>query len=122
MLVDSNILIYACQVRHGYLRQFIEANMPSVSVISKVETFGYHHLPDREKEDLGSFFGAVRILLISERIADQAILLRQQRLMSLGDSLIAGTALAYGLTLVTHNVQDFEWIDTLNLLDPVERH
>jgi len=39
--------------------------------------------------------------------------------MSLGDSLIAATALQYNLILVTHNTDDFDWIEELTLLDPL---
>jgi toxin FitB len=39
--------------------------------------------------------------------------------MSLGDALIAATALAHQLTLVTHNTKDFEWVTGLALLDPL---
>ena len=39
--------------------------------------------------------------------------------MSLGDALIAATALELGLTLVTHNVRDYRWIAGLELLDPL---
>jgi toxin FitB len=44
----------------------------------------------------------------------------EQRKMSLGDSLIAATALAQGLTLVTRNIRDFQWIETLDVLNPFE--
>jgi hypothetical protein len=40
--------------------------------------------------------------------------------MSLGDALVAGTALARGLTLVTRNVEDFRWIQGLSLLNPFD--
>ena len=38
--------------------------------------------------------------------------------MTLGDALVAATALADGLTLVTRNVDDFKWIAGLSLLNP----
>jgi hypothetical protein len=38
--------------------------------------------------------------------------------MKLGDSLVAGTALPQGLTLVTRNVDDFTGIDGLKVLNP----
>ena len=39
--------------------------------------------------------------------------------MSLGDALIAGTALNVKLKLATHNTKDFEWIEELELIDPL---
>ena len=52
--------------------------------------------------------------------ASTHVALRQQRKMSLGDALIAGTALLHGLTLVTRNAEDFHWIQGLSLLNPFE--
>jgi predicted nucleic acid-binding protein len=40
--------------------------------------------------------------------------------MSLGDALIAGTALSHDLRLATHNTDDFTWIDDLAVFDPIE--
>lgn len=39
--------------------------------------------------------------------------------MSLGDAIIAATALVHDLTLVTRNLDDFRWIAGLRLLDPL---
>jgi predicted nucleic acid-binding protein len=52
-------------------------------------------------------------------VAQRAVKLRQQRKMSLGDAIIAGTALTHDLTLVTHNTEDFQWISGLKILDPL---
>ena len=54
-----------------------------------------------------------------EAVLDRAVSLRRERKMSLGDALIAGTALAFGRTLVTRNVKDFAWITGLSVLDPL---
>ena len=45
--------------------------------------------------------------------------LRQQKKMSIGDSIVASTALLRGLALVTANTKDFQWIPELELLNPM---
>ena len=42
--------------------------------------------------------------------------------MSLGDSIIAGTAIIHKRTLVTRNIDDFRWIEEIDLLDPLADH
>jgi predicted nucleic acid-binding protein len=71
----------------------------------------YAALP--EHADLRTLIATVSGIVISE-----AVRLRQQRKMTLGDALIGATALANGLTLVTRNVPDFDWIEGLRILDP----
>jgi len=119
MLLDSNIIIYAAEPDQAVLRQFIRDNSPAVSLVSYVETLGYHRLSIEDKQFLEEFFEASEILPITDDIADGAVRLRQKRRMSLGDSLIAATALQYNLILVTHNTDDFDWIEELTLLDPL---
>jgi toxin FitB len=69
---------------------------------------------------LEAFFRLVQVLPLSQAVLDQAVTLRQQRKLSLGDSLVAGTAIVHGLTLVTRNVEDFQWIQGLSLLNPFD--
>jgi len=40
--------------------------------------------------------------------------------MALGDALTAATALVHGLTLVTRNTGDFEWVEGLSLHNPFQ--
>ena len=119
MLLDSNIIVYATLPEHEALRLFIAQNVPFVSIISYVEVLGYHRLTAIDRQLLQRFFSAAEILPLTNDVAEEAIRLRQQRRMSLGDSLIAATALAYGLTLITHNTEDFRWVANLKLLDPI---
>jgi hypothetical protein len=120
MLVDSNILIYAAQPAHAHLRQFIAEQAPAVSAVSYVEVLGYHQLDDEERQYLEAFFRLAQVLPLSQAVLDQAVTLRQQRKLSLGDALVAGTALVHDLTLVTRNVEDFQWIQGLLLLNPFD--
>jgi len=120
MLLDSNIIIYSAKPENSFLRQFIAEKEPSVSAISYVEALGYHKLPPDEKSNLEGFFASAPMIMISQAILDRAVKLRQTRKMSLGDSLVAGTALTHDLTLVTRNIEDFKWIPDLKLLNPFE--
>src|SRR4030095_3153415 len=120
MLVDSNILIYAAQPVHAHLRRFIADHAPAVSAVSYVEVLGDHQLDDEERQYLEEFFRLAQVLPLSPAVLDQAVALRQQRKMSLGDALVAGTGRGHSLTLVTRNVEDFQWIQGLSLLNPFD--
>jgi predicted nucleic acid-binding protein len=49
---------------------------------------------------------------------EQAIQLRQQKRMKLGDAIIAATAVAYNIPRVIRNVDDFKHIPGLDLRNP----
>ncbi|MEW6378645.1 MAG: type II toxin-antitoxin system VapC family toxin [bacterium] len=120
MLIDSNIIIYATKPEQTMLRQFIAQHAPAVSAISYVEVLGYHRLSEQDRQYFELFFAAASVLDISQAVLEHAVKLRQLRKMTLGDALVAGTALAHDLTLVTRNVKDFNWIPALSLLNPFE--
>ena len=120
MLADSNLIIYAASGNYPDLLHWFLDNEISVSAISLVETLGYHNLKPKEKSALVTIFSELIILYPTPEIFQSAIDLRQQRALSLGDALIAATALYHGLALATHNTKDFGWIESLEVLDPLE--
>jgi toxin FitB len=119
VLVDSNIVIYATKPEYAYVLAFLAQNPIEVSAISKIEVLGYHALSQSERTLLEQFFANATVLAVTESIIEQAIQLRQQRKMSLGDALIAATALCNQLKLVTRNVSDFAWIQGLDTVNPI---
>ncbi|MEN9612273.1 MAG: hypothetical protein RLZZ628_3087 [Bacteroidota bacterium] len=118
MLLDTNILIYAAHPSHAALRTFLETKEDElcVSAISKVETLGYPKLTFAEKRLLQAFFEQILVLPVSDEVIDKAIVLKQMRKMSLGDALIAATALVHKQSLLTHNVSDFDKITGLTVI------
>jgi predicted nucleic acid-binding protein len=120
MLLDSNIIIYAAQPENSKLREFIAEHEPVVSALSYPETLGYHRLSKLEKLFLEEFFSVSLVIPISQSVLDRAVMLRQIRPMSLGDAIIAGTALSHNYQLVTRNIRDFQWIEDVQLLNPFE--
>jgi predicted nucleic acid-binding protein len=119
MLLDSNLIIYAAQPEHAALRQFIETHAPAISVVSYIEVLGYHKLSEEDRQFLEQFFQTAERLPLSEAVVQWAVKLRQRRKMSLGDSIVAGTAIAHERTLVTRNTDDFRWIEEIKLLNPL---
>ncbi|MEC4896065.1 MAG: type II toxin-antitoxin system VapC family toxin [Oscillatoria sp. PMC 1051.18] len=120
MLLDSNIIIYAAQLEHEDLRRFIAENYSFVSALSYVEVLGYHQLTEEERFYFEEFFQITQVLPISQAVINRAVELRQIRRITLGDAIIAATALVYDLTLITRNTDDFQWISQLRLLNPFE--
>lgn len=120
MLLDSNIIIYSFQPEYQKLQQFVKNHEIFCSAISCVETLGYHKLSDDEKFYLQRFFDTVSVLPVTHAVIMTAIEIRQQRKMSLGDAIIAATALEHRQTLVTRNVKDFDWVEGLITFNPLD--
>jgi len=118
MLLDSNVIIYSAQPENEFLRQLIAERAPAVSAVSYVEVLGYHRLTEPERRYFEAFFSEARVLPLSQPVLDEAVRLRQTKKIKLGDSLVAGTALLHGLTLITRNVDDFIGINGLRILNP----
>ena len=120
-LLDSNIVIHAVQPSNAWLRKEILEEPFAVSHTTRVEVLGWHLITAEDLSDLTTFIAAGTLLSITDNVADRAVILRQQRKMSLGDALIAATALEYGCDLVTRNTQDFRHISGLPLVNPFDR-
>lgn len=120
ILLDSNVVVNSTKAEYDYLRRYLDEQTYCVSVVSQIEVLGFHKLSAEDKDDFDELFSQIPILTISEEVVREAIRLRQLRNISLGDAVIAATAIVHKLELVTFNTKDFKWIDNLNLVDPIE--
>ncbi len=118
-MLDSNLIIYAARPEYPGLRRLIAARSPAVSAISVVEVLGYHKLTDEDRLHFEIFFAAAKVLPVPDAVIARAVSLRQSRKMSLGDALIAATALVFRRELLTHNIKDFEGVPGLVVVDPL---
>lgn len=119
MLLDSNIFIYAIQPRYSPLRQWCLQQPTYASDITRLEVLGYHNLNELDRRDLTHLFEMTTLYPVTPSIISGAIKLRQQRKMSLGDAVIAATALEYHQALATRNMDDFEWVEGLKVVNPI---
>lgn len=118
MLLDSNILIEAAKPGGEKLASHFAHPTACISIVSRIEALGYHRLAAEEEAEIRRTLAGLPEIQFDSEIAERAIALRQFKKMSLGDAIIAGTALVHGLPLVTRNGDDFKHIAGLELLSP----
>jgi predicted nucleic acid-binding protein len=121
MLCDSNILIYAADPDDTFCAPFTERADAAIAVVSRIEVLGFPgfcNLSEVRRTRLHEIVASMVELEMSERVIQGAITLRQQQRMSLADAVIAATALTHDLPLVTRNVDDFNHIVGLKLINP----
>ncbi|MBM3888981.1 MAG: type II toxin-antitoxin system VapC family toxin [Verrucomicrobia bacterium] len=123
MLCDSNVLIYAAEpgeTRFDPWVQHPEACLASVTRIEVLGFPGFAALDAARQARLETLVGSLVELELDRQVAERAIALRRERKMTLADSVIAATALEYGVPLVTQNVEDFKHVQGLRVINPFE--
>jgi predicted nucleic acid-binding protein len=119
MILDSNLIIYSAKPEYPHLREFIAKHSPAVSAVSVVEVLGFHRITPSDKQFFEQFFQAAQVLPLHNGVIVEAVKLRQSKKMSLGDSLIAATAIVFQKVLQTNNTVDFEGISQLKIANPL---
>lgn len=117
ILLDSNIVIYAAEPEYKKLRKWLQSQFLFISDLTKLEVLGYHRITDDQFIWFTGFFDSIQSFPISNDIIEVAIPLRRSYKMSLGDSIIAATALEHNLELCTNNRNDFQNVDNLKMVD-----
>ena len=118
MLLDTNILIYACQPGGDWLSPWTSHPDAAIASVTKIEALGFPGISPEEETALLSFIQACPSYPLDDGVIQQAIKLRQQKKMKLGDAIIAATALEYEIPLVTRNEDDFNHIQDHDLRNP----
>jgi predicted nucleic acid-binding protein len=118
IILDSNIFVYL--VNGSIDRQIIADVDIAYASVTKIETLGYWNIRANELLLLEALFGESEALLLTDAVVSQAVKLRQTKSMSLGDAIIAATALENDCVLWTANIEDFAHIDGLRLRNPLK--
>ena len=119
-ILDANIFIYAPQPAFAYLRTLLIDPECVVSDITRVEVLGFHRLDPEDKRYYEMVFRRMVRLPVTSEVLDQSILLRQIKKLSLGDSIVAATAVINNFELQTRNTIDFSHIPELKLFNPID--
>jgi toxin FitB len=116
IVLDTNIFIYLANGTLGI--QAIKNTDLAFPSSVKIEALGYAQITVAEQSYLEALFAECQQLELEEPVIQRAIRLRQQQKMSLGDSIVAASALEYDCELWTANEEDFAHIEGLRIHNP----
>lgn len=121
-IIDTDILIDAgrgIQEAVDCLNAIAASTIPTISVITQMELIvGCRSKSELQK--LAKFLEQFQIAQLDETISSKAVALLQQYRLSHGlliaDSLIAATAVAWEMPLISKNQRDYKFVSELELL------
>lgn len=113
-LLDTNAILY---ILNGdiTLTEFLFEKELYISVITEMELLSFKDITHAERLAIDSFLNDLVILNIDQRTKLNAIIVKKASNMKLPDSIIAGTAIALKLPLVTSDRQ-FKTVRDLDLV------
>jgi len=120
-LVDTNIWVYLMKNEPeavNVIREASRALWAGYSAITRLELLGFSGLTISDEQKIKTVLGEFFEIAVSSDIIDRAIIIRKERKIKVPDAIIASTALACNATIITRNVDDFEKIKHLKILNP----
>ena len=114
-LVDTNVLIYIMEKYPHPTISAISKFSLAVSVISEIELLGKKNIAPHEVNAIRNLLNDCEIIDFSDITKDITISLKQKYSIKIADAIIAATAKAFNLPLVTAD-KDFKKIEDVDIV------
>ena len=118
-ILDTNVVIYYVGGEIKTLRKLIPimrsyatVMLPSIVI---TELWSGKQTPLTEITAIEAFIATLVVIPLEMQVARSAGILRRDYNLSIGDSIVASTALTMGSTLLTRNIRDFKKVPNLLL-------
>ena len=96
----------------------METGETAISVITELELLGFKGMTDQERVRAIALRDSVNVIELDSKIKETTIDVRTEHRIKLPDAIIAATAIAYDLTLLSRNEKDFGSIKGLKYINP----
>lgn len=125
-LWDTNTAIYYLQKQfppsaERFVDNLLKEETPTISAITEIELLCWKTAVEKDLEVLNSFISDSLVIELEQSIKLKTAEIRKAYRIKLPDAIIAATALVYGLTLLTKNIEDFKNITDLIIINPWEQ-
>lgn len=122
-LWDTNTVIYYLQKQFSpaagiFIDQLITVSIPAISVITEIELLCWKSATHEDLLLVQDFIDDALVFELERPIKLKAAEIRKSTTLKLPEAIIAATTCVFNLTLVTRNVQDFNNLRELKLVNP----
>jgi predicted nucleic acid-binding protein len=114
IFLDTNACIYFLN-GDEVLADFLQGQRIYISIITEIELFAFHGNNDASIEILNDFIDSITVLDIDKEIKTLTIQLRKTYKLKIPDTIIAASALALSLPIITAD-KGFKKIAGLDLI------
>lgn len=120
-LIDTNVVSdYLSASFSANGMTFIDAafdSIPNISVITQIELLCWN-TSETTTQNIKNFISDSVVLDINNDVITECVKIRKSKKIKTPDAIIAATALAYDLILISRNTKDFSNIYGLKVIDP----
>jgi predicted nucleic acid-binding protein len=119
-ILDTNIVLYILNGEEDLI-SFLNHQYLSISIITEIELLSFPSVSKQEIREIESFINQLDVVELDDKIKNLTIAIRKKHKLKLPDCIIAATAIANGIPLITADKQ-YKVITDLQLLiyDPVK--
>jgi predicted nucleic acid-binding protein len=122
-LLDTNVLLDAFAGRPEAAKAITSARTSDLewigySAVTRLEVLGFPGLGAEDEAGLRQLLAQFSEAEVSAAIIERAIEIRRAVRIKTPDAIIAATALIYGASLITRNVEDFSTVLGLAVVNP----
>ncbi len=114
LFLDTNIIIYLLN-GDKTLSGLLHGKTIYVSFVTQLELLSYNGITSKETTKIREFLNECLVVDINDSIKEKIITLRKVYNLKLPDSIIAGTALYYGVPLISSD-KDFTRITEVSIV------
>ena len=122
-LWDTNTVIYYLQQlfpqsAETFIDNLLKEERPIISAITEIELLCWKAATEKDLEVLNDFITECLVIELEQPIKIKTAEIRKANRIKLPDAIIAATALVYGLTIISRNIDDFKNIEGLACINP----